>query len=163
MSDPRDHFREKKFIMLTSYKKDGTGVDTQMWFVLDDGRLFVRTDEQLHKVKRMRRNPSVKVAPCHFTGKPYVEPFAARAREMPASEADRLGRLFAAKFPLGYYIEIGILRPFFNALARVGLGRGRGRPVFYEILTQILVAFADELDALLVASDSALALAPALV
>ncbi len=134
MSDPRDHFRNQKFIMLTSYKKNGAGVDTEMWFVLEDGRLFVRTDVNHYKVKRIRRNPTVKVAPCDFTGKTTVEPFTARAVELPASEEPRLAKLFAQKFPMGYYLEILILKPFSGVLAALGIGKGRGKPVFYEIL-----------------------------
>jgi PPOX class probable F420-dependent enzyme len=136
MDDPRESFRDQKFILLTSYKKDGSPVETQMWFVLDAGRLFVRTSSHHYKVKRIRRNPLVKVAPCDFTGTATIEPFAARAEQMPQSDADRLGKLFAGKFPLGYYLEVGLLRPFADAFARVGLGHGRGEAIFYEIIPE---------------------------
>ncbi len=136
MDDPREHFRDKKFIILTSYKKDGGGVDTQMWFVLDDGHLFVRTSGTSYKVKRISRNPSVKVAPCDFTGKPAVEPFPARAEKLVESEGKRLGPLFGRKFPLGYYLEMWVLRPFWRAMARLGLARGRGDQIFYEIVPE---------------------------
>jgi len=33
-----------KYLSLTSYKRDGTGVATRVWFVIDDGRLLVMTD-----------------------------------------------------------------------------------------------------------------------
>jgi PPOX class probable F420-dependent enzyme len=148
MADPRDHFRNQKFIMLTSFRKSGTGVDTEMWFVLDDGRLFVRTDANHYKVKRMRRNPTVKVAPCDFTGKTTVEPFTARAVEMPASEEPRLARLFAKKFPMGYYLEILVLKPFFGLMSKLGLGKGRGEPVFYEIVPKALLVLVQDLETL---------------
>ena len=33
-----------KYLNLTSFKRDGTGVSTPVWFVQENGRLFVRTD-----------------------------------------------------------------------------------------------------------------------
>ena len=32
-----------KYLSLTSYKRDGTGIATPVWFVIDDGRLLVMT------------------------------------------------------------------------------------------------------------------------
>jgi uncharacterized protein len=46
-----------KYLSLTSYKRDGSGVSTPVWFVIDDRRLLVMTDPQSFKVKRIRRNP----------------------------------------------------------------------------------------------------------
>lgn len=138
MKDPRTRFRDKKFIALTSYKRDGGAVETQMWFAMDRGRLYVRTDSRSLKVKRIGRNSSVSVAPCDFRGNHAAEPFKGEAKRMPDGEADRLGKIFGKKFPLGYYWEVWVLRPVFNALSRVGIGSGRGDPIFYEILPEDL-------------------------
>ena len=58
----------EKYFSLRSYKKDGTSVDTPVWFAELNGRLIVFTDGTSYKVKRIRRNPSVQVAACDFRG-----------------------------------------------------------------------------------------------
>ncbi len=133
MDDPRTRFHDKKFIALTSYKRDGGGVETQMWFAMDGDRLFVRTDDRSLKVKRIGRNPKVSVAPCDFRGNHAAEPFDGEAVRMPDEEAERLGKLFGKKFPLGYYWEVWVLKPVFNGLSRIGIGSGRGGTIFFEI------------------------------
>ncbi len=53
-----------KYLNLTSFRRDGTGVSTPVWFVQENGRLFVRTDGDSYKVKRIAHNPSVTIAEC---------------------------------------------------------------------------------------------------
>ena len=51
-----------KYLSLTSFKRDGTGVATPVWFVVDDPRLLVKTGRDSLKVSRIRRNPAVLIA-----------------------------------------------------------------------------------------------------
>jgi len=136
MSDPRDGFRGKSYILLTSFKKDGGPVTTQMWFVLDNGRLFVRSDSTSLKVKRLQRNPIVNVAPCGVKKKSVGEVFPARALRLQDSDGPRIARLYRRKYPIGYNWEVAVLRPFYNAMAKLHLHRGRGEPIFYEIVPE---------------------------
>ena len=53
-----------RFLSVTSFKRDGTRVATPVWFVSDGRRLFALTDRHSAKVRRMRRDPRVTVAPC---------------------------------------------------------------------------------------------------
>ena len=53
-----------KYLSLTSFRRDGTGVATPVWFVEADGRLLVETDASSYKVRRIRRDPQVTIAPC---------------------------------------------------------------------------------------------------
>jgi len=39
-----------KYLSLTSFKRDGIGVATPVWFVIDDGRLLVKTGRKSFKV-----------------------------------------------------------------------------------------------------------------
>lgn len=57
------------FISLTTFKRDGTPVSTPVWVAGDDGRLLVHSDADTWKVKRIRRDRHVRVAPCGATGK----------------------------------------------------------------------------------------------
>ena len=51
-----------KYLSLTSFRRDGSGVATPMWFVDDNGHLVVETDADSYKVKRIRRDPHVRIA-----------------------------------------------------------------------------------------------------
>jgi PPOX class probable F420-dependent enzyme len=53
-----------KYLSLTSFRRDGTGVATPVWFVEAGGRLLVETDAGSYKVRRIRRDPQVTIAPC---------------------------------------------------------------------------------------------------
>ena len=44
-----------KYLSLTTYRRDGTPVSTPVWFVEEDGRLFVTTAADSYKAKRLRR------------------------------------------------------------------------------------------------------------
>lgn len=58
-----------KYVSLTTFKKDGTPVATPLWGAWDGDRLLVWTTTDSWKVKRIRRNPRVTVAPCSARGK----------------------------------------------------------------------------------------------
>jgi uncharacterized protein len=63
--------RGHKYCLIVTFKRDGTGVPTPVWFGLDDdGRLFFRTGSEVAKVRRIRNEPRVRVAPCSVRGKP---------------------------------------------------------------------------------------------
>ena len=67
-----------RYLSVTSFKRDGTGVATPLWFVSDGSRLLALTDLHSAKVRRIRRNPHVLVAPCRANGKLRGEPVPAR-------------------------------------------------------------------------------------
>jgi len=87
-----------KYLSVTSFKRDGTGAATPVWFVQERGRLLVETDANSYKVKRIRRNPSVTIAPCTATGRLRGDPVAARAELLPDAEIGRVERLMAGKY-----------------------------------------------------------------
>jgi PPOX class probable F420-dependent enzyme len=71
----------ERYISLTTYKRDGTAVSTPVWVVSDDGRrLLVWSSERTWKVRRLRRNPQVLVAPANFRGDERGDRVAGRAR-----------------------------------------------------------------------------------
>jgi len=77
-------FEGEKVISLETYRRNGQPVRTPVWFLKEDGVLYVHTDNSTGKVKRIRRNPKVRVAPSHFRGKPKAGYVDARA-ELEAS------------------------------------------------------------------------------
>jgi PPOX class probable F420-dependent enzyme len=59
----------ERYVSLTTFKRDGTPVSTPVWVAGDDGRLLVLTGADSWKVKRLRRDHHVRVAPCTGLGK----------------------------------------------------------------------------------------------
>jgi uncharacterized protein len=61
-------FADAKYVNLRSFKRDGSPVDTPVWFALVDDRIVIFTDGTSYKVKRVRRNPKVELARCDVRG-----------------------------------------------------------------------------------------------
>ena len=69
MPDPNlAQFDGQKYISVESFKKNGEGVKTPVWFVLHNGVFYVYTEAASWKVKRIRNNPRVRVAVCNMRG-----------------------------------------------------------------------------------------------
>lgn len=59
----------EKFVSLTTFKRDGSAVATPMWIAHDGDSLVAWTPTDAWKVKRIRRDPRVELAPSGRTGK----------------------------------------------------------------------------------------------
>ena len=66
-------------VLLTTYRRDGTPVGTPVNIAVDGDLAFVRTWDAAWKLKRIRNNPEVEVAPCTVRGKPTGPAIRARA------------------------------------------------------------------------------------
>lgn len=73
---------DAKYVLLTTFRKDGTPVATPIWAVRDGADLVVWTVADSWKVKRLRRNPSVLVQACDARGKKTTGPEVAGAGEV---------------------------------------------------------------------------------
>jgi PPOX class probable F420-dependent enzyme len=60
---------DERYISLESFKKDGNGVKTPVWCAPLDGKIVVFSEGEAFKVKRVRRNPKVRIAKCDVRGK----------------------------------------------------------------------------------------------
>jgi PPOX class probable F420-dependent enzyme len=63
-----DEIGRSRYVSLTTYRKDGTGVATPVWHVLNGGELLVVSDAAAWKVKRIRNNSHVVVTVCGIRG-----------------------------------------------------------------------------------------------
>lgn len=88
----------RKYILLTTYRKDGTGVPTPVWFAEDDAKLYVKTRADAGKTKRIRNNPQVRVAPCTIRGKVTGPEFSATARILPPQDSPRANQVINRKY-----------------------------------------------------------------
>ena len=92
-----------RYLSVTRFKRDGTGVATPVWFVSDGRRLFALTDLHSAKVRRIRRNPRVLVASCRPGGKLRGEPVPARAEVLTDTrDLDRVQQLLTERYKLSY-------------------------------------------------------------
>jgi len=85
--------KDRRYISLTTFKRDGTPVSTPVWVVSDDGeRLLVWSAAKTWKVRRIRRDPRVLVAPSTFRGRERGGRLAASARVIDDPGIDSLLR-----------------------------------------------------------------------
>ena len=69
MPDPKlAQFGGQNYISLETFKKNGQGVKTPVWFVLHENAFYVYTKADSWNVKRVRNNPRVRVAACSMRG-----------------------------------------------------------------------------------------------
>ncbi|MFE5474437.1 PPOX class F420-dependent oxidoreductase [Nocardia sp. NPDC056541] len=86
------------YVLLTTFRKDGTPVGTPVWAVARDDKLFVWTVTDSWKVKRVRRNPEVTVQPCNVRGDAHGDIVTGTARLVDAAETDELRSLLRKKY-----------------------------------------------------------------
>lgn len=66
---PLEELAATRYLLLTTYRRDGTPVPTPVWVAPLDGALGVWTAPDAGKLKRIRRDPAVRVATCDWRGR----------------------------------------------------------------------------------------------
>jgi uncharacterized protein len=61
---------KEPFVSITTFKRDGTPVSVPVWCAADNGTLLVFSEADSWKVKRIRRDPHVRLGPCSARGRP---------------------------------------------------------------------------------------------
>ena len=107
-------FVRQKTVLLTTYRRDGTAVGTPVHIAVDGDRAFIRTWDTAWKLKRIRNNPEVEIAPLTARGKPTGPAICARARVLSGEESAYAGRVIARKYP---FLQ-GFLIPLLHRLRR---------------------------------------------
>jgi len=99
-------FAGHKYLNLETFKKSGDGVKTPIWFAAEPSadldssgaKLYVYTIGISGKVKRIRNNGRVKIAPCDMRGKVLGDWVDARAEIVTGEEAEHGTRLLNKKY-----------------------------------------------------------------
>jgi PPOX class probable F420-dependent enzyme len=73
-------------------------VYTPIWFAEDGDKLYFMTNSKLGKVKRIRNNPQVKIAPCTIRGKITGPEFSATARILLPEDFARVRQAIKQKY-----------------------------------------------------------------
>jgi PPOX class probable F420-dependent enzyme len=93
-----ESLRDRKYCLLTTFRKNGEPMPTPVWFGLADGKVYLRSEAAVGKVKRIRNDPRVRLAPSTIRGKPLGAPAEGVARILPAGETDVAERAIAANY-----------------------------------------------------------------
>jgi PPOX class probable F420-dependent enzyme len=123
MPDAIGQFANVKYFSLETFRKTGVGVRTPVWFAEDPTQrprtvFYVYTAPDSGKVKRIRNNPKVRIAPCTMRGDLRGAWVDARARICDGAEVEKGQELLNQKY--GLMKRIG---DFFSRL------RGRTQPI----------------------------------
>jgi uncharacterized protein len=92
--------RAKRALLIT-YRRAGTPVPTPVWAAPAGGALYVRTERGSGKVKRLRHNPRLLVAPCTAAGRPLGPPLEASATVLCGEDEHAAERALASRYGLG--------------------------------------------------------------
>jgi PPOX class probable F420-dependent enzyme len=105
-----EHLRGYKYCLLVTYRRSGNAVPTPVWFGLSNGKLYVRSEANVAKIKRIRHDPQVRVAPCTVRGKPLGLPAEGRARvlEHPSDDEGKAEAALRAHYGLGRRVYEGV-------------------------------------------------------
>jgi PPOX class probable F420-dependent enzyme len=115
---------DERYISLETFRRDGAGVKTPVWAAPLDGRLVVVTDGTSYKVKRLRANSKLRVAPCDVRGNVKGAWLDGTGRIL-TDEEDRKRAIAALRRKYGWQIRV---LDFFSFI-----GRRLGRRAFLEL------------------------------
>lgn len=110
-----DQLIRQQYLNIETFRKSGLGVKTPVWFVQDGDTVFVRTVANSGKVKRIRHNGQVNIAPCKVDGTLLGDWASATALEVVDDATDRKVDLLLDK-------KYGLMKKMF-ALASALQGR----------------------------------------
>jgi len=94
------------YVSLTTFRKNGDAVATPVWIARDANRLYVITEADSGKVKRLRNNPSVLLAPCDVRGRKTGEAFGGTATILEGERVAEVRHLMAGKYKLTYRVML---------------------------------------------------------
>jgi PPOX class probable F420-dependent enzyme len=99
---------EAKYINLVTYRRNGSGVTTPVWFALGEELLYVGTFAHTWKVRRVRADSAVRFIPCNGSGsRNYGDWYEGTAHV--ATEPERIAaaqRLLREKYGWQYLVAM---------------------------------------------------------
>ena len=120
MSDKIESLSDLKYINLETFRKNGNGVRTPVWFVTENDKIYVITRESTGKVKRLANNPKVNFAPCSFKGNIEGDWISGTSSLITGDEAEKAVKLRKKKYG-------------FKALLAGFMSKTKGELVVYSI------------------------------
>jgi uncharacterized protein len=108
---------QARYLLLTTFTKDGRPKPTPIWAAPDGDRLLVITEEKSWKVKRIRHTPRVTIAACDMRGNRRSDAVEATATILDKSETDNVYRAIGRRY--------GVVGKVFNLFSKLRGGRER--------------------------------------
>ena len=98
-------FEKQQYLNIETFRKNGQGVKTPVWFVKDGETLQIWTQAGSGKAKRIRNNGTVRVAPSTASGEPTGDWMDAHAQTNESPEAIKhVEKLMQKKYGVMFYI-----------------------------------------------------------
>ncbi|GGQ46767.1 PPOX class F420-dependent oxidoreductase [Couchioplanes azureus] len=95
-----EQLASEKYVLLTTFRRDGRAVPTPLWVVPDGTGLAFWTPQGTGKLKRIRNDGRVTVAACDLRGNPAGEAIEATARIGDEADRVRVGEALKRKYGL---------------------------------------------------------------
>lgn len=95
-----DGLRDQRTVVVTTFRRDGTGVPTAVHVVVEGDHAYIRTWATSGKAKRLRRDQRLMIAPSTFRGRPTGPAMIATARLLQGDEGQAVRRALGAKHPI---------------------------------------------------------------
>lgn len=86
------------YLLVTTFRRDGTPVPTPVWVARDGDELVIWSQTTAGKVKRIRNSGAVELAECDLRGRPKGETVKGTARILDAESTERGRRLLKKKY-----------------------------------------------------------------
>jgi hypothetical protein len=95
-----------KYMLLTTFRRDGRAVGTAVHLVAAGDVAFFRTWNMAGKARRLRHTPSVEIAPSDFRGRPRGPSLRAKAVLLDGEASGQAALALARKYPFlhGHFI-----------------------------------------------------------
>ncbi|MET7989486.1 PPOX class F420-dependent oxidoreductase [Amycolatopsis sp. NPDC005232] len=106
-----DRFAGEKYVVLTTFRRDGRAVPTAVWFGLDGDELLVYSERKAGKVKRLRNSGRVEVQASDVRGRTHGPTVAGTARLLDDAGTERVRKAIRRHYPL-----VGPVSMFFSKL-----------------------------------------------
>jgi PPOX class probable F420-dependent enzyme len=101
-------FLNQKYINLETYRRNGQAVRTTVWFVMDAGTIYIRTDMNSGKIKRIKNNPNIRITPSGARGQLKGKWIEGKIKMAGSLELEHANQLLEQK----YGIQGKIIRVF---------------------------------------------------
>ncbi|WP_017236820.1 PPOX class F420-dependent oxidoreductase [Streptomyces sp. SS] len=101
-----EELRRGRYVSLTTFRKDGTGVATPVWYAVEGSELYAWTRTDSWKVKRLRKDPRVEVVVCDVRGKVAegAERVTGEGRLVEGEELRRIRGLLSRKYGWQFWL-----------------------------------------------------------
>ncbi len=112
MTSETDRLAAERYVVLTTFRRDGRAVPTPIWVAGDGGELVFSSVRDTGKVKRIRNDGRVEVQACDVRGrKTHGAKVSGQARLLDAADSERARRAIARKYGI-----VGRVTMFFSKL-----------------------------------------------